>query len=134
MKAKTRKQTKNEVATLSSNTQTKPELDNSDVTAKHSFMKNPELKAMTFSYFQVKDAKTKRRDLFNAALTCKDFLEVALDALWEELGSLVPLLKLLPALQLENKEYVCAKMSRFFLYDLTLSLGPYWECFSGGLA
>ena len=132
MKAKTRKQTKNEVAPLSSNTQTKPELDDSDVTAKHSFMKNTELKAMTFSYFQVKDAKTKRRDLFNAALTCKDFLEVALDALWEELGSLVPLLKLLPALQVENKEYVCAKMSS--LYDLTLSLGPYWECFSGGLA
>lgn len=132
MKAKTRKQTKNELTPLSSNTQTKPELDDSDVTAKHSFMKNTELKAMTFSYFQVKDAKTKRRDLFNAALTCKDFLEVALDALWEELGSLVPLLKLLPALQLENKEYVCAKMSS--LYDLTLSLGPYWECFSGGLA
>jgi hypothetical protein len=112
MKAKTRKQTKNEVASPSSPTSsqtgyTEPELD--DVTAKHSFLKNPELKAMTFSYLQVKnDAEMKRRFLFNAALVCKDFLEVALDALWEELGSLVPLLKLLPALQLENKEYVCA--------------------------
>ena len=43
---------------------------------------------------------------FNAALTCKDFLEVALDALWEKLDSLVPLLKLLPTLQIEDDAYV----------------------------
>jgi hypothetical protein len=41
-------------------------------------------------------------------LTCKDFLDEALDALWEALDSLVPLLKLLPALQVEDDVYVCA--------------------------
>ena len=66
------------------------------VTAKYSFFKSPELMTMTFSYLQVE----KRQGLLNAGLTCKDFLDVALDALWEELESLVPLLKLLPALQI----------------------------------
>jgi hypothetical protein len=101
---------------LNSDTQTGyPEPESDNVTAKHSFLKNPELKTMTFSHLQVKnDAKMKHQFLFNAALACKDFLEVALDALWEELGSLVPLLKLLPALQVENGFYVCAKMCRFF--------------------
>ena len=75
-----------------------------DVTAKNSFLKNPELKAITFSHLQIE----KLSCLLNAALTCKDFLEVALDILWEELDSMVPLLKVLPALQLEGDEYVCA--------------------------
>ena len=33
--------------------------------------------------------------LLNTALTCKDFLDVALDALWENLYTLEPLLKVL---------------------------------------
>ena len=95
-----------------------------DVTAKDSFLKNPELKAMTFSHLQVKnDAKMECRFLLNAALACKDFLDVALDALWEELDSLLPLLELLPALRIENDAYVCANV-HVFLYDLTLSLVP----------
>ena len=99
-----------------------PELH--DVIATDSFLKNPELKAMTISYLQVKnDVKMKRRFLLNVALTCKDFLEVALNALWEELDSLVPLLELLPTLQLENKAYVCVNVHAF-LCDLNLSLGP----------
>ena len=91
-----------------------------DVTAKDSFLKNAELKAMTFSY--IKD-KNYRRWLFYVALTCKDFLDVALDALWEELNSLLPLLQLLPSLQFENKAYVCLHVHTC-LYDLILSLGP----------
>ena len=76
------------------------ELD--DTTAKDSVLKNPDLMAMTISHLRVKNVACNRY-LLNAGLTCKDFLDVALDALWEELHSLVPLLKLLPALQFEDK-------------------------------
>ena len=94
-----------------------------DVTAKNSFLKNLELKAITFSHLKIE----KHRCLLNAALTCKDFLEVALDTLWEELDSFVPLLKMLPALQVEDSEYegseyVCANF-HVSLYDLILHLG-----------
>jgi hypothetical protein len=104
-----------------------------DVTAKHSFLKNPDLKAMTFSHLQV-NSNQESQCLLNAALTCKDFLEVALDALWEKLDSLVPLLKLLPALQVEEEAYayVCENV-HVFIYDLILPSGPQWECVSGGL-
>ena len=81
------------------------ELD--DVTTKSSFFRNPDLMAMTFSHLQARNVE-KRQDLLNAALTCKDFLDEALNALWEELDSLVPLLKMLPALQVEDEVYVCA--------------------------
>ena len=88
---------------------------------------------MTFSHLQVKnDMKMKHWFLLNAALACKDFLDVALDTLWEELDSLLHLLRLLPVLQFENRTYVCANV-HFFLYDLILSLDPQWECFSGRL-
>ena len=96
-----------------------------DVTAKNYFLKNTELKAMTFSHLRVDIyyEKESRQCLFNAALTCKDFLEVALDELWREMDSFVPILKLLPGLQFENNTYVCANV-HVFLYDLILSLGP----------
>ena len=100
------------------NSHTRIGLDN--VTAKNSFLKNQDLMAMTFSYLQGND---DRDCLLNAALTCKDFLDVALDKLWEKMDSLVPVLKLLPALQCENECYVCANVL-VFLYDLTLLLGP----------
>ena len=45
---------------------------------------------------------------------------VALDTLLEELDPLVPLLKLLPALQVEDEAYVGANV-HVFLYDLILS-------------
>ena len=93
-----------------------------DVTARHSFLRNTELKAMTFSHLQVKEDKKRCQCLLNAALTCKDFLDVALDALWEELGSLVPPLKLLPALQVKDETYVCVN-THVSLYGLILSLG-----------
>ena len=86
------------------------------VTAKHSFLKIPELKAMTFFHLQIKNDKNVKKDrlcLLNAALTCKDFLGEALDALWEELDSFVPLLKLLPALQIEDGAYVRANVHVF---------------------
>ena len=90
-----------------------------DVTAKNSFLKNMELKAITFSHLKIE----KCRCLLNAALTCKDFLEVALDAIWENLDSMVPLLKLLPGLQLEGNSYVCA-IFPVFPHDIILLLDP----------
>ena len=56
-----------------------PELDN--VTARDSVLKNPDLMAKTFSHLKAMDLDYGSHDLFNAALTCKDFLDVALDAL-----------------------------------------------------
>ena len=44
-----------------------------DVTARDSFLKNPDLVAMTFSH--LKNDKDSNQCLFDAALTCKDFLE-----------------------------------------------------------
>ena len=89
------------------------------VTAKDSFLKNPDLMAMTLSHLQGNDEW-----LFNVALTCKDVLDVALDALWEKLDSLVPLLKLLPALQVKDGEYVGTN-THVFLHDLiSSSSGP----------
>jgi hypothetical protein len=89
-------------------------------------MKNPELKAMTFFHLQSKNDpswESRHQHLLNAALACKDFLHVALDALWEELNSVVPLLQVLPALQLEDDAYVCTNVHDF-LYDLIWPLGP----------
>ena len=98
-----------------------------DVTAEHSFL-IPELMAMTFSHLKIHS----NRCLLNLALTCKDFLDIALDALWEVLYSFMPLLKLLPTLQFENESYVCANVHAF-IYVLILSLGPYWRYFSDRL-
>ena len=81
-----------------------------DLTAKFSFLNDPVLMTMTFSHLQVKTS------LLNAALACKDLLDIALDKLWETLDSLLPILKLLPALQFENDAYVCANV-HVFLYD-----------------
>jgi hypothetical protein len=119
------------MASLSSDTQT-PYTELDDVTAKDSFLKNPDLMAMTFSHLQLE--VEKHRCLLNAALTCKDFRDVALDALWENLDSWVPLLKLLPALhwQVEDNAYVCANIHGFSLRPY-LSLDPYGESVSGKL-
>ena len=70
--------------------------------AKESFLKNTYLMSMTISYLP----EGIPFYLLNAALTCKDFLDVALDALWEEMCSWEPLLRLLPTLQLEDDSYV----------------------------
>ena len=84
-----------------------------ELTAKDSFLKNPDLMAETFSHLQ--NYKSYRRYLLNAALTCKDLLDVALDALWEDLNSLVPLLKLLPALR-KDEEYYVSYVEMSFLF------------------
>ena len=85
-----------------------------DLAAKESFLKNQYLITMTLSHL---DFWIDMTSLLNAALTCKDFLDVALSALWEKMYSWKPLLKLLPALQLEDGEYVCANVH---VFDMTL--------------
>ena len=75
-----------------------------NVTAKESFLNNTELMAMTVSHLQEYDEKGCH---FNMSLTSKYFRDVALDALWEDMHSFLPLLELLPAVQL-NDEYLCA--------------------------
>jgi hypothetical protein len=98
-----------------------------DLSAKDSFLKDPDLMAMTFSHLQVslRGDKKSHQYLFNVGLTCKDFLEEALDKIWEDMDSLVPLLKVLPALQVEDGAYVRANVHHdvFRRYDLILSLG-----------
>ena len=87
------------------------ELNDASATARVSFLKNLELMTLTISHLRGEDSDDKEFEywcLLNAALICSDFRDVALDALWENLYSLVPLLKLLPGLQVEDEEYVCA--------------------------
>ena len=105
------------MASLDAHTQT--ELN--DITAKDSFFKNADLMEMTFSHLEIGESY---RSLCNAALTCKDFVDAALDALWEEMGSLVPLLKLVPALQVKEEPYVCANVHilLYYIYDLNFCL------------
>ena len=78
-----------------------------NVTAKFSFLKNTYLMAMTVSYLQEYGEKWC---LLNVALTSKDFLDVALDELWEDMHSFLPLLELLPALRVEDDVCVCANV------------------------
>ena len=111
---------KNKMASFNPHTQTGLDI----ATAKDFFLKNPNLITKTFSHLQAKNDKKNLQCLLNAALTCKNFLDVALDTLWEELYSMVPLLKLLPALRFENDAYVCANVHDVFFRDLILSLDP----------
>ena len=85
----------------------------SHTTAKDSFLKNAYLISLTFSHLP---KFHQNWCILNAALTCKDFLDLALDVLWEVMFSLVPLLKLLPALQVEDDAYVCAKCPWFSIW------------------
>ncbi|KAF8801987.1 hypothetical protein BYT27DRAFT_7244930 [Phlegmacium glaucopus] len=93
---------------LNSHTQTIETGLNGLTTKKFIFLNNPYLISHTFSHLRVgaDNLKEHRLSLFNAALTSKYFLDAALDALWENLDSLVPLLRVLPALRLENNAYV----------------------------
>ena len=56
-------------------------------------------------------ARVSRRNLLWVALTCKAFLEPALDRLWRSLDSLFPLLRILPSFTQSDETYV----SFFFL-------------------
>jgi hypothetical protein len=52
------------------------------------------------------DVLTSKGNLLGLALTCKAFLEPALDRLWRSLNCLFPLLKILPAFSQSDGTYV----------------------------
>lgn len=84
------------------------------LSAKDVFLTNPDLLEQTFSHLQAKNIKEYRLCLFYAALTCKSFLHAALDALWKELDSLMPLLKLLPVPRIKDAAHVCTSVLHVF--------------------
>jgi len=60
-------------------------------------------------YYQDQDFEetaTGRHNLLHVALTCKAFLEPALDRIWRRLDSLFPLLKILPSFIQSDGTYV----------------------------
>ena len=57
-------------------------------------------------------ARTSKQNLLLVALTCKSFLEPALDRLWRSLDSLFPLLKILPSFTQSDGTHV----SLFFFF------------------
>jgi hypothetical protein len=76
---------------------------------------SPELLGRIFANFNPKSdqpllhhvpSQPLQQHLLWAALTCKTFLEPALDVLWRSMNSLIPLLKLLPSFQLVLDTYV----------------------------
>ena len=64
-----------------------------------SHMKSTSLESLDMENDYFCSFNEQLRYFLNAALTCRDFLDVGLDALWEELDSLMPLLRLLPAVR-----------------------------------
>jgi len=52
------------------------------------------------------DVLTSKTNLLRLALTCKAFIEPALDRLWRSLDCLFPLLKILPAFSQSDGTYV----------------------------
>ena len=92
-----------------------------DVTAKDPFLKNADLMTLTFSHLQPE--LEARQCLLNAALRCKNFLEVALDALW---GKFVFLGASTATVAHSTARRRGIRMCKFpcFQYELMLSLGP----------
>ncbi|TFK22416.1 hypothetical protein FA15DRAFT_596157 [Coprinopsis marcescibilis] len=64
-----------------------------------------------------------RRQLLWVALTCKSFLEPALDALWTSLPGLPPLLKLIPNLSLAGDTYVIGNSNNDRKWDKVQAYG-----------
>ena len=61
---------------------------------------------------------TCRQNLLWAGLTCKAFLEPALDRLWSSLDSLFPLLKILPSFIQSDGTYVSFLFASSYTFSL----------------
>lgn len=71
------------------------------------FHSNPDILDEICEYLHdEQDGLTSKQNLLWAGLTCKAFLEPALDRLWSSLDSLFPLLKILPSFVQSDGTYV----------------------------
>jgi len=87
--------------------------ETSSSSAQPPFHSNPDILEEICEYLAIEDDFThsvdvslSRRDLLSVALTCKAFVEPALNRLWRSLDSLFPLLKILPAFVQSDGTYV----------------------------
>ena len=75
-------------------------------------LKNPDLLQIIFEYFDLcnldcimaSDQRKTRQSLLWAALTSRAFLEPAMNVLWHEMESILPLYFVLPALRKKEEE------------------------------
>ena len=84
-------------------------------------LSNEDLLGIMFSYIQTYDKPCQ--ELLNLALTCKTFYELALNALWKTLPSLLPLFKVLPSLILVNETYVWVTPYHLNYSNATIDFG-----------
>lgn len=73
---------------------------------------------------------TSKQNLLWAGLTCKAFLEPALDRLWSSLDSLFPLLKILPSFIQSDGTYVSFFWFAASNYTFLFSQGLERKCYS----
>ena len=73
---------------------------------------------------------TSKQNLLWAGLTCKAFLEPALDRLWSSLDSLFPLLKILPSFIQSDGTYVSFFWLAASNYTFLFSQGLERKCYS----
>ncbi|RDB17299.1 hypothetical protein Hypma_001919 [Hypsizygus marmoreus] len=82
----------------------------------HPALTNFDILKIVFQHFKAgpdsDESRASRHDLYQAAQTCRSFLDPALDSLWMSMDTLLPLLRLLPALELLGRAYVlCGSIS-----------------------
>lgn len=103
--------------------------------AKLPFHSNPDILDEICEYLSYEDEvdaddiASSRRTLLRLALTCRAFLEPALDRLWRNLDSLFPLLKVLPAFIQTDGTYVrrLAQVNVCGLMYTRFCEGPYQQ-------
>lgn len=76
------------------------------VPATFSVLANPDLLRQVLQGASVGFPEWEPIDFANTALTCRAFREPALDSLWRELASFIPLLRLIPGFTISNGLYV----------------------------
>jgi hypothetical protein len=91
----------------------------------HAVLTNPDILELILENLSVdrvwelgrEDVVMRRSVLASAALTCRTFLEPALDRLWKSLDKLFPLFKLLPAFYRSDSTFVSLEFLCYFLGD-----------------
>lgn len=67
-------------------------------------LNNQDLMGQVFKHLDddLKLESTRKKQLLSAGLTCRSFLDPALDILWRSMHSIMPLLRILPSFQKVN--------------------------------